>query len=408
MSGVKGSLDVIGLDGRVTSDTLGRDLSELGEKLLDLLSLTSVELGLELGQRLLSLGDEVLSLVGLLDDHSSLLVALGVSLSIGNHVLNLLVGKTRRRGDGHRLLSAGSLVVGGDVDNTVGVDVKGDLDLRDTLGRRGEVGELEVTEKLVVSGQLSLSLVNLDLDRGLAVGSGGEGLGLLGGNGGVSVDQSSEDTTESLDTEGERGNIKQQDVGNVSGKDTGLDRSSDGDSLVGVDTLAGLFAKERLDGLGNLGHSGHTTDKDDIVDLRSLDSGIGERFLARLDCSVDEGLDELLESGSGQVLVDVNRSLGSSRNVRQRDVGGSGAGKLTLGLLGSLTDSLDGHSVTRDVNAGLLLELGKDVVDERNVEIFSTKVGVTVGGLDLEDSLLHLKDGDIESSSTEIVNGDDG
>lgn len=35
-------------------------------------------------------------------------------------------------------------------------------------------------------------------------------------------------------------------------------------------------------------------------------------------------------------------------------------------------------------------------------------MGVSVGRLHLEDSLLHLKDRNIEGSSSEIVNGDNG
>ena len=47
------------------------------------------------------------------------------------------------------------------------------------------------------------------------------------------------------------------------------------------------------------------------------------------------------------------------------------------------------------------------MVEEDDIEVFSSKMGVTVGGLDFEDSLLHLEDGDIEGSTTEIVYGDD-
>lgn len=80
------------------------------------------------------------------------------------------------------------------------IDVEGDLDLGNTLGGRWDTDEVEVAEHLVVADELTLSLVDFDLDGGLAVSSGGEDLGLLGGDGGVTVDELGHDSTESLDT----------------------------------------------------------------------------------------------------------------------------------------------------------------------------------------------------------------
>ena len=50
----------------------------------------------------------------------------------------------------------------------------------------------------------------------------------------------------------------------------------------------------------------------------------------------------------------------------------------------------------------LALELLDEVVDETVIEIFTSQVGVTSGGLDFEDTLLNAQKGDIEGSSTEI------
>ena len=89
---------------------------------------------------------------------TNLLVSLSVLLGLLDHVGDLLVGQSGRSGDGDRLVLVGSLVLGGDVDDSISVDVEGDLDLGDTLGRRGNSNELEVSEQLVVSDQFSLSL----------------------------------------------------------------------------------------------------------------------------------------------------------------------------------------------------------------------------------------------------------
>lgn len=81
-------------------------------------------------------------------------------LGLLDHVGNLLVGKTRRSSDRDRLVLVGGLVLSGHVHDSIGVNVKGDLDLGDTLGCRGDTDELEVPEELVVSDELTLSLRN--------------------------------------------------------------------------------------------------------------------------------------------------------------------------------------------------------------------------------------------------------
>ena len=69
--------------------------------------------------------------------------------------------------------------------------------------------------------------------------------------------------------------------------------------------------------------------------------------------------------------------------------------------------TLNGHPVLRQVGTALLLELLENVLDERDIEILSTEMRVTVCRLHFENALLHLQDRDIKSASTEIVDGDD-
>ena len=85
-----------------------------------------------------------------------------------------------------------------------------------------------------------------------------------------------------------------------------------------------------------------------------------------------------------------------------------GRRQFNLSLLGGLTDTLNGHAVSFQVGTSLLLKLAQDVLDKGNIKIFTTKMGITVGGFDLEDTLLHLQDRDIESTSSQIVDGNDG
>ena len=50
------------------------------------------------------------------------------------------------------------------------------------------------------------------------------------------------------------------------------------------------------------------------------------------------------------------------------------------------------------------LELLDKLVDDTVVEVFSTKMGVTSGGLDFKDTLLDSQERYIESSSTQVEN----
>ena len=400
-------LEVLGRSLALAGLVLGDELAEVGNLGLDHLGLGLVKTVLELLSRLLGVVDNRVGTVGGLNGRLAALVGLGVLLGIADHVLNLRVAQTGAGGNGDGLVLASRLVRGVDVDDGIGVNVEGDLDLRNTTVCRGDADKLEVAEELVVADKLTLTLVDLDLNGRLEVSSGGEDLRLLGGDGGVAVDQTGEDTTEGLDTERQRGDIEEEHVGDLSGKDGTLDCGTNGDGLVGVDRLGGVTAEDALDRLGDLGHTGHTTDQDDFLDVLGLEVGILERLADGLNGAVDQRTDEGLELRAGHLGVDVLGAGSVGSNEGEVDVGLEGRGKLDLGLLGSLTDTLDGHAVAREINALLLLELLDEVADKGNVEVLTTEVGVTIGRLDLEDTRLDLEDGDIEGTTTKIVDGND-
>ena len=72
--------------------------------------------------------------------------------------------------------------LGRHVETVVGVDVEAQGDLGNSKWGRGDAGQLELVQQVVVAGTGALALVNLDEDSGLVVGIGGEHLLLLGGN----------------------------------------------------------------------------------------------------------------------------------------------------------------------------------------------------------------------------------
>ena len=246
------------------------------------------------------------------DASSSSLILCLVPLGLLDHAFDLLLGEaTLVVGDGDAVRLAGGLVGGGYIEDTIGVDVKGDFNLRNTTRSGGDARQLEFTEQVVVLCTSTLTLVHLDEDTRLVIGVGGEDLRLFGGNSGVAFDEGGHNTTSGLDTEGKRGNIEKEQVlsllGGVSGKNGGLDSGTVGDSLVGVDALVGLLAVEEVGHeLDDTGDTGGATDEDDFVHVALIDLGVAEDFLNGLERAAEEVLAELLEASSGDGSVEVD------------------------------------------------------------------------------------------------------
>jgi hypothetical protein len=93
-----------------------------------------------------------------------------------------------------------SLVMGTDLEDTVGVNLKRDLDLGNTALRGGDTSQLELAQKVVILGQQTLTLEDLDEDRRLVIRGSREDLELLGRDDSVAGDEFGEDTSGGLDT----------------------------------------------------------------------------------------------------------------------------------------------------------------------------------------------------------------
>ena len=74
------------------------------------------------------------------------------------------------------LLLAGTTVLCGNVQDTVGIDIEGHFDLGNTTRSRRHAIQTESAKDLVVLGELSLALQHHNLDGWLRVGGSGEDL----------------------------------------------------------------------------------------------------------------------------------------------------------------------------------------------------------------------------------------
>ena len=212
---------------------------EVGHGVLDRATLGVADLGAVFGERFLGRVDQSFGVVLGFDLRLALLVFLGVSLGVLHHLLDVGLGEAAGSLDADLLLLAGALVPGRHVDDAVGVDVEGDLDLRHAARRRRQADEIERAEQLIVGRHLAFALEHADRDRGLAVLGGGEHLALLGRDRGVAVDEPGEHAAERLDAERQRGHVEQQHVLDVALEHAGLDGGADATTSSGLTPLCG-------------------------------------------------------------------------------------------------------------------------------------------------------------------------
>ena len=85
---------------------------------------------------------------------------------------------------------------------------------------------MEGSEALVVAGKLTLALQDVDLNAGLVISRSGEDLALLGGDGGVAVNDLGADAAQSLNAQAQRGNVEQQQTLDVALQNAALDGSA--------------------------------------------------------------------------------------------------------------------------------------------------------------------------------------
>jgi len=117
---------------------------------------------------------------------------------------------------------------------------------------------------MVILGQLTFTFEDLDEYTWLVIGISSEDLLLLGGDGSISLNKGSHNTTSSFNTHREGSNIQKKDILDTFwtrvGKDGSLNGSTISNSLIGIDGSIGFLAiEEILDELDNLGDTGRTT-----------------------------------------------------------------------------------------------------------------------------------------------------
>ncbi len=162
----------------------------------------------KLAKLLLRLENHLIRCIELVNALFRSLVRVGIGLGLLLHLLDFLLAQAGRGLDADFLLFAGGLILGAYVQDAVGVDVKGDLNLRSTAGGGGNAVQVEAPDGLVVFGHGTLALQDVDFYAGLVVARRRKYFRLLRGNGRVGFDQLGHHAAHGFNTQRQRRHVQ--------------------------------------------------------------------------------------------------------------------------------------------------------------------------------------------------------
>ena len=371
------------------------------------------------GQGGLALIDEGLRLV------AQLLIGLfrpvlgSVFRGVLNCLLNLLLGQVGAGGDDDLLRVPRSQVPGGDLQDAVGVQIKGHLDLRHPPGGPLDAGQAEFTDGLVVPGHGALSLEDVDFHGGLEVGGGAEDLGVVDRQGGISVDEPGGHAAHRLDGQGEGRHVQQENLllrplsprlichrEACACQGGPLNRRPQGDALIRVDPSGRLHSGEPANVLLNRRDPGAAAHQQDPAQLAGVNARVVQGGAYRYGGALHQIPCQALEGGAGYLHLHMHRAAAVLADEGQVDGGGGSGGQLDLGLFRRVPDPLYRHGVLVQVDVGLFPELADQIICQAQVEIVPAQLVVPAGGEDLNHSVADLDDGDVKGAAAQVVDHD--
>ena len=265
---------------------------------------------------------------------------------------------------------------------------------------------MEAAQRLVGGSHFTLALQDVDLNGGLVVRSGGENLALLHRNGGVAVNELGAHTAHGLNAQRQGGDVQQQQALHVAGEHAALKGRAHSHALVGVDALEALLAGELLHHVLHGGDTAGAAHHQDLVDVAAGKAGIAHSLTDRAGSGLHQMCGQLVELGTGQRQVKVLGAGGVRRDIGQVDVGGGHAGKLDLGLLGSLLQALHGDLIAGEVHTIGALEFADHPLHDALIEVIAAQAVVAGSGQNLDDTVINIQNGDIKRAAAKVIDHD--
>ena len=389
-----------GLDGGGV--VVGQGFFELGAELLHLGLVFGAHLVAEVSELFFGLINQGFGLILEVDFLALLFIGRSIGLRILDHAIDFVVTQGGSPGDRNALLLAAALVLGSDAEDAIGINVEGHLNLGHATGGRRDAIQAEGAQGLVVAGHFPFALQHVNLHIGLTVHGGGVGLGLLGGDGGVATNHLGHHTTEGFHPKREGRDIQQQDVLDLAGEHTALNRGTNGHHLIRVDRLIWILASDPLDQFQHRRDAGGTAHHDDLIEFAGGELGVLEGLLHRHAATVDELGGQLLKLGPGEGDVEMLGALRCCGDEGEIDLALGGAGELDLGLFGRLGKALQGLFVLAQVDAFVGLEAVGQVIHDHLVEVIAAQVSIATGRKHFEDTVADFEYGDIEGAAAQV------
>ena len=328
-----------------------------------------------------------------------------VSLSFLNHTVNIILAHAAVRLNGNVLRLAGTQILGRYMYDTIGVNIKGNFNLRNSTRSRWDIGQAETAQGLVAGSHFALALQNMNLNSRLVISCRGEYLALGGRNGGVTLNNLGANTAQSLNTQRQWSYIQQNYVLGVSlitGENTTLDSSTNRYTLIRVNTTMRLLAQILANSFLNSRNTGRTTNHENLGNIAAGDACIFHSLTGRNHSTLNQISSQLIKLCTSQGQIQMLRAAGISSNKWQVNIGGNHVGQLNLSLLSSLDNTLSTHLVRRQINAVLLLELLYNPVHNCLVEVIAAQMGITIGSTNLKYAILNIHNGHIEGTTAQV------
>ena len=333
------------------------------------------------------------------------LISFSISFSFFYHSIYFVLIQGAGGSNGNLLFLASAQILSAYVNDTVSIDVEGNLNLRYSTGSSGDTAQLKAAQGLVVSSHFAFALQNMDINGGLVICCSGEYLLLRSRNGGVAVDNLGEDTAQSFNTQGQRSYVQQQHGASAffARKYASLNSSTYSNAFVRVNAFIGLLAHEFLNSSLYSGDTRRTAYQYNLGDIAVGKASVAHSLANRAHGAFYQISSHSFEFSTSQVHIQMFRAISTCSDEGQVDIGAHYAGQLNFSFFGSFTQTLHSHAVGGEVNAFGLLKFFNHPVNNLLIEVIAAHMGITIGCFYFEYTIAYIQNGYIEGAAAQVI-----
>ena len=264
-----------------------------------------------------------------------------------------------------RLNTAG-LLLRGNTQQTVSIDLVADTDTRGTGGHGGYVAQLKPRQRTAAIDQFPLTLYNMQRHGRLTVLESCKFLRACNRDGGVSGNNFLGQSTHGLDAQGQGYDIEQQHLifGPVARQNVGLYRCTNRHDLVGIDVNQRITTEKLTHHGAHYWHPSGSAHHDNFLNVRGLHPCVTQGAAARRQCFFHQRLDQRLHLGARQATLPLRPVFNN-----QADIGVFACAERLLGGTG-LSHQVAHGGVVRIIRDARLLH---DPLGHGAVEVITTE-----------------------------------